>query len=254
MLSEYLPGSISPLVAGMLLLASLVTSLVTASMGAGGGVILLTLLSLWMPPLAVIPVHGMVQLGSNCGRAIMLWKHIHWPTIRWFLPGVAIGVVAGGLLLVRLPEPIWQLIIAMFVLYLCWGPPLPRRAVGPKGIAAVGGLTSFVGLFVGASGPLVAAYIKQIHHQRFTTVATFSLAMAFQHAPKAVVFSYAGFEFGAWLPLILAMIGTGAMGTWLGVKVLGNLSDNRFRLLFNLFLTLLAFRLLWLSATNLGFF
>ena len=252
MLSGFLPDAISPLLAGTLVLASMVTSMLTASMGAGGGVILLTLLSLWMPPLAVIPVHGMVQLGSNGGRAAMTWKHIHWPTIGWFLPGVVVGVILGGIVLVRLPVPLWQLIIALFVLYLCWGPPLPKRVVGPKGITVVGALTAFAGLFVGASGPLVAAYLKQLHPQRFTTVATFSLAMVLQHAPKALVFTLAGFAFPEWTPLIIAMIIMGGVGTWFGLKVLGKLSDIRFKQFFNIFLTLMSLRLLWLSAGGFG--
>ena len=223
-------------------------------MGAGGGVILLMFMSLWMPPVAVIPVHGMVQLGSNTGRASMTWKHIHWPTIGWFLPGVLLGIIVGGVLLVRLPEPVWQTIIAVFVLYLCWGPPLPKRAVGARGIVVVGAVTSFIGLFVGASGPLVAAYIKQVHHQRFTAVATFSFAMVLQHAPKAVVFAFTGFYFLEWLPLIVGMIATGALGTWIGLKLLGNQTDRRFKQLFNMLLTLLALRLLWMSGQGFGLF
>lgn len=252
MLSTFLPDGISLFVAGMLLLASLTTSLCTAAMGAGGGVILVSVMSLWLPPMALIPVHGMVQVGSNIGRTAMTWRHVHWPTIGWFLPGVIVGTVLGGLLLVRLPEALWQLVIALFVLYLCWGPPLPRRAVGPRGIALVGALTSFAGLFVGSSGPLVAAYLKQLHNRRFTNVATYAVAMVAQHGPKVLVFAVAGFAFGQWLPLIAGMMASGALGTWLGLRLLGRLSDKGFKLIFDLLLTALAMRLLWLSAQGFG--
>ena len=252
MMIEWIPDGLSPLVAVALLLVSLLTSMVTASMGAGGGVILLMVLSLCMPPLAVIPVHGMVQMGSNAGRSLMTWRHIRWPVLAWFAPGMVVGTIAGGLLLVRLPQAVWQVLIALFVLYLCWGPPLPRRAVGRAGILVVAAVTSFLSLFVGASGPLVAAYIKQMLGDRFATVSTFSATMLLQHGPKVLVFTLAGFDFLAWLPLIVAMITTGAVGTWLGLKVLGKLSDSGFRRFFNLFLTLMALRLLWLSASDVG--
>jgi uncharacterized protein len=252
MLSAFLPDGMSLFVAGMLLLASLTTSLFTASMGAGGGVILVSVMSLWLPPMALIPVHGMVQLGSNVGRTAMTWRHVHWPTIAWFVPGVVVGTAAGGLLLVRLPEALWQLVIGLFVLYLCWGPPLPRRAVGPKGIALVGAFTSFAGLFVGASGPLVAAYLKQLHSQRFTNIATYAATMVAQHGPKVLVFAIAGFAFGQWLPLIVGMMAAGALGTWIGLRLLGRLSDKGFKLIFDLLLTVLALRLLWLSGHGFG--
>ena len=87
MMIEWIPDGLSPAVAVALLLVSLLTSMITASMGAGGGVILLMVLSLCMPPLAVIPVHGMVQMGSNAGRSLMTWRHIaggrHCPGAPW---------------------------------------------------------------------------------------------------------------------------------------------------------------------------
>ena len=134
-----------------------------------------------------------MQLGSNCGRAALTWRHIDW-----------------------------------------------------KVIAAA--FTSFISLFVGASGPLVAAFIKQIHRDRFTTIATFSTAMALQHAPKALIFGLTGFMLSDWLVLIVAMIGCGFIGTWLGLRLLKAFSDQRFGRVLNLLLTALALRLLWQAA------
>ncbi|WP_035527654.1 sulfite exporter TauE/SafE family protein [Haliea salexigens] len=229
----------------LLLGCSTLTSLLTATLGAGGGVLLLLLLSLWLPPAIIIPVHGLIQLGSNGGRAALTWRHIDWRLLRAFAPGVALGVLAGALLLVTLPPAIWQLSIGLFVLYLCWGPPLPRAALGATGTFAAAALTSFASLFVGATGPLVAAFVKQTQTDRYRTVATFALAMVLQHAPKLLVFGTAGFIFRDWLAFALAMIAAGFAGTWLGVRLLGTVSDRRFSRLLNVVLTVLALRLLW---------
>lgn len=247
-----LPEGISPAIAVLFLVVALLGSLITAATGAGGGVLLLTIIALWLPPAAVIPVHGLVQAGSNGGRSIMTWKHIHWPTLAWFLPGVVVGLAAGTLLLIRLPEPVWQLLIALFVLYLCWGPPLPEKSVQKAGMTVVGGVTAFISLFVGASGPLVAAFIKRRYRDRFTTVSTLATALFCQHAPKALIFAAAGFAFTDWLPLIAAMIASGALGTWIGLELLGRMTDRRFDTLFNLLLTALSLRLLWLSGRGFG--
>lgn len=244
-----IPENLSPYIAVFLLLASAITSMITASLGAGGGVLLLVLMAMWVPPAAIIPVHGMIQLGSNAGRAVLARRHTDWKTIAAFAPGVLVGAGLGAWLLVDLPAHLWQLTIALFVLYLCWGPSLPKGAFGPFGVFLASAATSFVSLFVGATGPLVAAFIKQMHTERFTTVATFATAMCLQHAPKALVFGVAGFVFHEWLVFILGMIACGFAGTWIGLHMLRTMSNQLFSQAFNILLTVLALRLLWQAAS-----
>lgn len=218
-------------------------------MGAGGGVLLLAIMAQLLGPSVIIPVHGLVQMGSNAGRALLTWRHIDWRVVAILLPGTALGAWLGSLLLVRLPEAVWEASIALFILYLCWGPGLPRLALGRVGIFLAGAITTFLSLFIGSTGPLVAGFIKQIHTERFRTVATFATAMTLQHAPKALIFGAAGFALRDWLAFIVAMIACGALGTWLGLKLLHRLNDQRFGFLFNLLLTALALRLLWQAWT-----
>lgn len=245
-------GDLSVTASTLLIVTAGVTSLLTAALGAGGGTLLLAIMAQFLPPLAIIPVHGSVQLGSNLGRSLMTARHIDWPVILAFLPGAVTGALLGSLVLVRLPPALWYLTIAVFLLYLCWGPALPRRSLGRWGTLVAGALTTFISLFAGASGPLVAAFIKQIHRDRFRTVATFATAMSFQHAAKVAVFIHGGFAIGHWLALIAMMIGSGALGTWLGLKLLHRIGDYHFRWLFNIALTLLALRLLWQAAAAWG--
>ena len=240
-----------PLAAGLCLTAGL-TSLMTAAMGIGGGTLLLAVLAQVLAPGAIIPLHGTVQLGSNLGRSFMTRRHIDWGILAAFLPGALVGALLGRLLLVRLPPTLWYLTIAAFILFLCWGPAIPRRALSRPGIALAGLATTFASLFIGASGPLVGAFIKQIHRQRFRTVATFSTVMSAQHGLKVAVFFQAGFPLQHWLGLSLLMIGCGAIGTWLGLRLLHRLQDHHFRGLFNLVLTLLALRLIWQAALAWG--
>lgn len=233
-----------------LTLMSAFTSFVTAALGAGGGAILIAFMALILPPAAIIPVHGLVQLGSNLGRGALSWRHIHWPTLAVFAPLSLAGAALASWLLVQLPGSVLQLAIALFVLYLCWGPALPKRALGRLGLGLAALVTGFVSLFVGASGPLVAAFIKARSADRFQAVATFAGAMSIQHAPKALVFGMAGFVFKDWWPLVLSMFLAGLLGTWLGLKTLGRLSEARFHRLFQLVLTALALQLLWEAANG----
>jgi hypothetical protein len=70
---------------------------------------LLGLLAIVLPPAAIIPVHGMVQLGSNANRTLMTLRHVNLVTIAWFLPGVILGAWLASLFLVELPLPLIQL-------------------------------------------------------------------------------------------------------------------------------------------------
>lgn len=251
-MATLLPDQISPLLAFALVFFSAITSMITASMGAGGGVMLLAIMALSMPTAAIIPVHSLVQFGSNANRTLMTWRYINLQVIAWFLPGVIIGAWLASRLLVNLPLEVIQLSIALFILLLCWGPAIPKVATGRVGTLLASALTTFLSLFVGATGPLVAAFIKQQQSsQRMQTVATFAAAMTLQHASKALAFGAIGFVFRDWLPLIAGMIAAGALGTWLGLHILSRISDRHFARLFNLILTLLAIRLAWQAISAL---
>lgn len=221
------------------------TSFVTASLGAGGGILLLAIMAQVLPPQVIIPVHGIVQLGSNLGRAVLSRRHIDWHLIRPFAVGAVGGAALGSLVVVSLSPQTLYLTIAAFTLFLCWGPRLPKLALGRAGTAGAGAATTFLTLFAGATGPLVAAFIQQKHSDRLATVATFAAAMSAQHTLKAVVFQAVGFDLRPWIWLMLAMIMSGAAGTWLGLHVLRRVSDRYFQLGFKLVLTLLALRVLW---------
>ncbi|MGD2167872.1 MAG: sulfite exporter TauE/SafE family protein [Gammaproteobacteria bacterium] len=234
----------SPSGIALIFLAAL-TSFITASLGAGGGVMMLAILAQVLPPQVIIPVHGIVQLGSNSGRAAMSWRHIDWSIIGLFFIGSVFGAALASLVLVTLTPRAIYLIIAAFTLFLCWGPRLPSLALGRFGAATTGLVTTFLTMFAGATGPLVAAFITQRHTEKFATVATFGAAMSVQHTFKAVVFQAAGFDLRPWIWLMIAMVISGAIGTWCGLRLLRRFPAQHFQTVFKIVLSLLAIRLLW---------
>ncbi len=71
--------ALSPLsggVNGALVLVSAFTSAVTAAVGVGGGLLMIMALAKVMPAAALIPVHGMVQFGSNAGCTVLIWRYV----------------------------------------------------------------------------------------------------------------------------------------------------------------------------------
>ena len=71
-INAFVPADMSQLAFFLLTLASLVTSFMTAAFGIGGGVVLIVVMALLVPPAALIPVHGIIQLGSNGGRVTIM--------------------------------------------------------------------------------------------------------------------------------------------------------------------------------------
>ena len=109
----------------VLVVLSFVSSILTAALGAGGGLLMLSVMATTMPAAAVIPVHGIVQLGSNGGRALLAREHVVCRVTAVLLAGGIVGALLGSLLLFRLPMDWLQLSIAVFVLYMVWS-PTPR--------------------------------------------------------------------------------------------------------------------------------
>lgn len=248
---ELILNGLSPFVFVALVFIAGFTSMLTASLGAGGGMLMLGVLAQVLPPQVIIPLHGVIQLGSNVGRAGMSWRHIDWKFIGLLIPGAVLGSILGHFVLVSLPPSVMYLTIASFILYLCWGPKLPKLILGQWGIIILGGITSFLTLFVGATGPIIAGFLKQMHTDKFRTVATFAAALSLQHIFKIMVFQVAGFELTPWLPLLVAMIISGAFGTWVGLNIMKRLPDKQFQQIFNWILTLFALRLIWQAVFSL---
>lgn len=245
----WLPESIVWLDVGWLMMLSGFTSFITAALGIGGGVLLLAVLSQILPLAALIPVHGLVQLGSSGNRAWMTRRHVDWQVVGLFLGGAVLGAVAASFVVVQLPLDLLRISVALFIIYLVWGPKPAKVSLSSTQLFAAGGLTTLLSAFVGATGPLVAAVLHRRKLSKLQTVATFATCMSFQHLLKGVVFSVVGFAFSEWLWVILLMIAAGVVGTWLGLKVLNRIPTAMFSWVFRGVVTLLALRLLYQGLT-----
>lgn len=228
----------------VLIFASFFTSALTASAGIGGGLALLALMGYLVPVAAIIPVHGVVQLGSNVGRSAILRHHIAWHCLAAFLIGAIPGAWIGGLAVGVLPDNMLKAALGGFILLITWV-SLPRlAAISLPGFALTGLITTFLTMLFGATGPLNAVVLSKTFPKRLGFQATTAAVMSTQHLVKALAFGLAGFAFAPWVPLIAMMILTGLTGTWVGTNVLRRTPESRFRLIFKLCLTFLALDLL----------
>ena len=242
-----LPSDLTVVSAGGLVALSFFTSALTAAVGIGGGVVLLAVMASYLPPLVVLPVHGIVQLGSNSGRAAVMRAHIHWRIAGYFFLGSIVGVVLAAKVFIALPVGVLQALLGLFVLYAVWAPKLRPSSIPLAGFVPGGALTSFATLFVGGTGPLVSAFFSPEHLGREKLVATHATCMTIQHGLKGIAFGFLGVQFLPWLPVMAAMIASGFIGTLAGRRILQRLPEQLFTKLFRLVLTVLGLRLLLLG-------
>jgi uncharacterized protein len=243
-----IPDGMSLWVFAILIVTSFASSLITAAVGIGGGGILLAVMATLIPPAALIPTHGAIQIGSNLGRAVMTLRHIFWPALPAFAVGSVIGVSAGGMIVVTLP-PAWvQIGVGSFVIWSVLAKPPESLRKWPL---AVGVFSSFLTMFFGATGLFVATFTKAQKLARHAHVATHAALMTVQHGLKTLVFAILGFAFGQWLGFILAMTLAGLVGTLLGKSLLNRIDERRFRLALDTVLIVLSLRLIYAGGTEL---
>lgn len=238
------PPDLAPLAITGLVALSFFTSAVTAAIGLGGGLMLLAVMASVLPPATLLPVHGIVQIGSNVGRAALMRGSIGSGIVLPFTVGAVIGAALGARVFVALPVGVLQAAIALFILYSVWAPRLRLSRMPRSGFLPVGVVTTFLTMFVGGTGPLVAAFVSSQPLDREGIVATHAACMSVQHSFKVVTFGFIGFHLLPWLPLAAAMIAAGFAGTVLGRRILLRLPEQTFRWLFRVVLTLLAARML----------
>jgi len=250
-LAPILPPGLSAGAVISLLALSFLGSFATVAFGAGGGAFLLVAMTAWMPVTAAIPLHGVIQAGSNLGRALVTLGSVRWPLFGSFAAGAVLGGLAGSQLVLALPAAWVEAILGAFILYSLWGPtPVPRGA--SRGIlAGVGAVTTALTLLVGATGPLVAASLRVLGLPRFEYVGTFATCMTLQHAVKIAAFGLLGFSYARYAGFLAAMIAAGFMGTLLGRRALRRMPERLFREALRLLLTLLALRLVLQAVCSL---
>jgi uncharacterized membrane protein YfcA len=226
------------------------TAVVSGVLGMAGGVALLALLLLYLPPLVAIPLHGVIQLVSNGSRVVVQRRHARFDWIGWYmLPLVPAGLV-GLRVAQALPER-WLLgAIGVVVLIATWlpgrggtGAPAARR---PRSrFFALGAASGFLNMVVGATGVLVDPFFLGLGLKRQALVGTKAACQALGHLAKIGLFGAAGFAFAEHLPLLALGSACAVAGTWVGSRLLDRMSEEGFLWLYRSVLTGLALRLLW---------
>ena len=230
--------------AALLVGASFFTSGATAAFGIGGGLTLLAIMSTVLPVAILIPMHGLVQFASNLGRVLVQRRNVSRRAILPFLTGAIAGALLGAQFVVTPPEAVLQTTLGAFILFITLAPIPALGGIGPLGFGLAGLATTFLSMFVGATAPINAAVFAKAFRDRADLVGTLAATTALQHLLKSLAFFALGVALTAYVPLILAMVVTGFLGTLAGTSLLKRLNERIFRFVLTAILIVISLDLL----------
>ena len=223
---------------------SFLTSLLTSIFSVGGGLIMLVALAQSFSPATLIPLHGSIQLANNFSRTLVYREFFQWKLIKNIVISTMFGAVIGIYLFGTLPENLLVMVIAATILFLTWAPLDSLILSVMKNDWFCGFISGFAGIFVGANGPLVTAYLRTKNLSPELLVANHGAIMIFQHGIKIVLFaSFFNFIILDYFIFILILALTGYAGANLGRRLISKVPFKSFNIILKVLLTLLAFSL-----------
>lgn len=241
-MTDSLPLSGSELI---LVAVAFLISIWNTSVGPSGAVTFVAMATV-LPPAVVVPIHAVTEAAANVVRTAILRNFVDWRFVLPFALGGLGGFAVGMPLLsvITSSEALLQTILGTFILVATW---VPLARLGPEqgSFATAGGaISSFLTLFVGATGALVTATIGQRHHDHRKVIGTSAGCMLYQHAVKIPIFSILGFSFGAYAHLLLFLVAATTAGTWIGRLLLISVPLGIIKSIFKAVITALALNLL----------
>jgi len=223
---------------------SFLTSLLTSIFSLGGGLIMLVALAQSFSPATLIPLHGSIQLANNFSRTHVYREFFQWKLIKNIVISTMFGAVIGIYLFGTLPENLLVMVIAATILFLTWAPLDSLILSVMKNDWFCGFISGFAGIFVGANGPLVTAYLRTKNLSPEVLVANHGAIMIFQHGIKIILFtSFFNFMILNYFIFILILALTGYAGAILGRRLISKVPFKSFNIILKVLLTLLAFSL-----------
>lgn len=228
-------------------LAAWATATFSGILGMGGGILLLAVMSQYFPQQILIPLHGFLQFASNVSRAGLNWRDVKWRLTGQFAAGALLGAFLGSRVQITIPQPIYQIALGVFILAATFLPKLQvQRNIRGKWLL-VGGGSTFVGLFFGATGPLIAPFYLNENLRKHRLVATKAACQVSLHLGKLAVYFALGFSLGPYWNLAVPMLLMVILGSLCGKWILDRVSDRHFLLLFKALIVILSARLIYLG-------
>lgn len=174
-----------------LIIVGFIAGALSGSVGFGGGMILLPVITYFYGVDVAVPIATIAQMLSNLSRSAMGWKEIEWRSVGRFLltaaPLTALGGIGFALVNKRLMTCALCLALILFSIQKLRGKMrLPKSRMT---MLIGGGLTGLINGLLGISGPLSSAVFLTLDLSPVSYIASEATAAAAMHMVKAITYS-----------------------------------------------------------------
>jgi hypothetical protein len=200
----------------------------SAMVGIGG-------LSLFLPPLQVVPAFLALELLTTAHLLPSVWRQVDWRSLRWVIGGCLLATPLGLSLLAGLDAALMRLVVSGCLLAIAvvmlgglaqrWA---PRQTPGPLGALAVGAVSGALNGAVGISGPPAIVFYFATTAAA-TSRATLIAYFFFTDVWALLLAGGAGLLTAAALPLIAVALPFSLAGIWLGQRIFLRLDEAQMR-------------------------
>lgn len=178
----------------VLALVGLVAGTFSGSIGFGGGMILLPVITYFYGIEIAVPVSTIAQMMSNLSRAGMGWREIHWRQVAWFLipalPFTALGAFGFSMIDKALMTRILCIFLIVFSIMKLRGKV--HLGGGRHTMLVGGGLTGLLNGMLGISVPLSSAVFLSLNLSPVAYIVSEATAATAMHMVKAVTYNRFG--------------------------------------------------------------
>ena len=173
-----------------LIIVGFIAGALSGSVGFGGGMILLPVITFFFGVQVAVPVSTIAQLMSNLSRSVMGWRSIRWRQVAWFLvpalPFTALGAFGFSMVdKVLMTRLLCVFLILFSVMTLRGKLHLPQ---GKSTMLIGGSLTGVLNGLLGISGPISSAVFLTLNLSPVSYIASEATAAAAMHVVKAVTY------------------------------------------------------------------
>ena len=196
--------------------ASFLTSLLTAAIGIGGGLGLLSVMPSFMPMTAVVPLHGLTQFVSNASRFAFDYRQAETRLLPAYLAGAILGAAAGYFFIGQIPDLYLSAALGGFILLCTWTSLVKKLGRVFTNFFSIAFIQTFLSLFVASVGLMSQPVLIKQGLPKNRVIVTHAMQMSVLHSLKVFAFVAAGFPFLRYWDIAAVMIVASAAGTYFG--------------------------------------
>jgi uncharacterized membrane protein YfcA len=225
--------------------AAFLAAMCSGTVGFGGAMLLLPVVTESVGAQAAVPVLTVVQVVSNGGRVACGGCEIDWRAVKLFLLTAVPFAILGALSFVAAPKYLLMkaigLLILVFVLLKFF--VIKNMKVRHKHLPWVGIIVGFISGLIGTAGPLGAAAFLSLNLSPVGFVSTDALSSLVMHLVKLVVYQQRAVLDEALYGCTIAMSAATLLGSFVGNKIAHHVPQSLFQKIATCFLIIAAIKL-----------